>query len=58
MYGYKIEKGQEKREKIKLLSILLPAMLVPLETILKSTFHYEVSPFESLFSFINIQFWL
>jgi len=24
MYGYKIEKGQEKREKPKLLSILLP----------------------------------
>ena len=31
MYGYKIEKGQEKREKPKLLSILLPAILVPLK---------------------------
>jgi hypothetical protein len=44
MYRYKKKKGQEKREKPKLLSILLLAMLVPLETILKSTFHYGVSP--------------
>ena len=44
MYRYINKEGQEKREKLKLLSILLPAMLVPLETILKSTFHCGVSP--------------
>ena len=45
MYRYEKENGQEKREKPKLLSILLPAMLVPLETILKSTFHCPTSFF-------------
>ena len=31
MYRYVSKEGQEKREKLKLLSILLPAMLVPFE---------------------------
>ena len=43
MYRHKYKKGQEKREKHKLLSILLPfAMLVPLSTVLKGTIAFAI----------------